>query len=50
MSRNIENLDRLFADADDAGDLADLDARQVEALRRASQRRKEARQRARDDG
>lgn len=43
MSKHLDDLDRLFADLDEAGDLADLDARQAEALRKAAARRKAAR-------
>jgi hypothetical protein len=38
-----EKLDRLFADLDESGDLVDLDARQTEALRKASDKRRAAR-------
>lgn len=49
MSKHLDNLDSLIADAEAAGELVSLDAHQAEALRRAAARRKEAR-RARNDG
>lgn len=41
MSKHLDDLDRLFADLEDSGDLAELDARQAEALRKAATVRKE---------
>ena len=43
MSKHLSDLDRLFADLDESGDLADLDAHQTEALRRAAVERQKAR-------